>query len=59
VRYEDYSVNVVGCLQDGEFQYRANAYRGDEPWDQQYCTTISEVDALTEFVIGKFDLVRR
>jgi hypothetical protein len=59
VRFEDYAVNVVGCLHEGEFQYRANAYRGEEPWDQQYRAEINQADAVVEFVIGKFDLVPR
>jgi len=51
--------NVVGCLQDGAFQYRANAYKGDVPWDNQYVADLDQSDAIVEFVIGKFDLVPR
>lgn len=59
VRHQDYSVNVVGCLQDGVFQYRANAYCGDAPWDQQYVAGLGQAEAIIEFIIGKFDLVPR
>jgi hypothetical protein len=59
VKYDAYSVNVVGCLQDGAFQYRANAYQGDVPWDEQYVANLEQSDAIVEFVIGKFDLVPR
>jgi hypothetical protein len=59
VRYEDYSINVGGCLQGGIFQYRANAYHGANPWDQQYVAELGNADAIVEFIIGKFDLVPR
>jgi hypothetical protein len=59
VRYADYSVNVVGCLEDGNFRYRANAYRGPEPWGQQYIAGLGQLNSIVEFVIGKFDLVPR
>lgn len=57
VRYKDYSVNVVGVLQESQFHYRANCYQGNHPWDLQFIQPMSGVDKLVELIVGKFDTV--
>ena len=55
VRRGDYSVNVVGVIQDGIFQYRANAYVKNSPWDPQYRSLYSKAfRSLLSHLIASF-----
>ena len=57
VRYMGFTINVVGRLSDGSFDYQVNAYCDDAPWDDQFWATMKGIDGMIDWIVEKFQTV--
>ncbi len=58
IKYKEFTVNILGVIQNGIFYYQANGYLEDNtPWNPSYHAQIDKLDELIDFVVKKFDSV--
>lgn len=53
VEYQDFSINVMGRLTDGVFDYQVNVYDKDGPANPQHWAKMTHVDEMIDIIVSR------